>query len=326
MSRDNHEQLIIRFLSNEATPPEADELQAWIKHSKENKKTFEAYRAAWDHAHLTYGSYNVGRGLRRVNFLIDLEEGDQKVSTITMWKVAAAIAGILTVAFILIFSSDIFHSKPEIISYRTGYGERKIVTLADGSIVELNSNSEINAPASFQGNSREVRLRGEAFFKVTRDTLKPFIVHTEGVATQVLGTSFNVRSRDSLVTVTVSSGKVSVHGGEMSKVLLPDQSITYDRNISKLGSITTGRLFQYTAWRTNSIVFNDTPLSEAVNQLQERYNVRISFDSDKLKSCRITGKFTAEQIDHVMQAIVFAIGAEYKKRDKEITLYGRGCN
>ena len=162
----------------------------------------------------------------------------KKQKQVRYWQplsVAASIALIVASIFVFLHEPNVRESE-EVFTVTTIQKEappgRKVTTrLPDGSVVMLNSGSQISFPEQFKGDSREISLTGEAFFEVEHNPEIPFIVSMNGDKVRVLGTSFNIRSypEDSVVQVSVATGRVSysIPSGE-SVMLLPDQLATYD--------------------------------------------------------------------------------------------------
>jgi ferric-dicitrate binding protein FerR (iron transport regulator) len=200
--------------------------------------------------------------------------------------------------------------------------EHKIIKLADGSVITLNSESSLDYPESFDGRaSREVFLKGEGYFDIQHDPEKPFIVHTGQLKTTVLGTAFNIKAytHEKNITVTVTRGKVKVSDDKnILGTITPNQQITFNtesqqsirRNVDSRNFVT---------WTDRDIFFDDITVLEAVNQLEQRFNVKIRLGNEKLKDCRFTATFVrGEELDQMLTVI-----CEFK--EKEILIEGNGC-
>jgi transmembrane sensor len=221
-------------------------------------------------------------------------------------------------------------SEISLLTSTTGRGQKSIVTLSDGSRVYLNSGSFISYPEVFSPDKREITLSGEAFFEVTRDEKRPFIIQSGDVTTKVLGTSFNIRAFEQTdISVTVATGKVQVEtsakiGGPDTRVLTPNQQAVYNDH----GFVTSDvNIERFIAWKSNTIHFEDTPLEQAVPVLERWFNVKIEFESDAIKNCRINGKYKDQTLNAIMKSIQYMYPIEYKRiDDNKLILYGKGCN
>ncbi|WP_242206666.1 FecR family protein [Aestuariivivens insulae] len=154
--------------------------------------------------------------------------------------------------------------------------------LADGSTVYLNRYTTFKYPKAFNGKLREVELEeGSAFFKVARDESKPFIVKTGVLKTKVLGTSFNIINKDTLVNVSVSTGKVGVCVGDQFINLLPNEQAHWTSNGSIVKS--KGNAHLYDNWILKTIEFDDVSLDELSTLFELRFGYTFHFTQPELK-------------------------------------------
>lgn len=206
-------------------------------------------------------------------------------------------------------------------------GQKASVTLPDGSVVKLNSQSVFTFPQTFSGNVRKVTLQGEAYFEVVKNEKKPFIVVTNDVTTSVLGTTFNVEAypKQKEVKVTLATGKVKVSSLSKSTVLTPSKQAVFNKNTNTIftQNVNTNK---YLEWKDGILRFEDTPLGEAVEKLEKWYNVNFQFKNPELKKCRFTGVFKNENLTTVLKHIAFVKkNMSYKIQGNNIILNGY-CN
>jgi transmembrane sensor len=181
-------------------------------------------------------------------------------------------------------------------------GERKEIRLQDGSTVFLNSNSSITYPENF-GETRQIKLRGEAYFKVHRDTTKPFVVSTQDVSVKVLGTSFNINSyKHNDSRVSVLTGKVEVTSPSGKKVILTKN---LQANLIDNLDFTVSRVESKNgiAWTDNVIFLENTSLGETARIIENWYNIRVDFEDRALEKLTISGKFKDEKLENVLNSI-----------------------
>lgn len=175
----------------------------------------------------------------------------------------------------------------------------KRITLADGSTIYLNRETSLSLrKGKFNAYTREVWLdEGEAFFSITRDVNRPFIVHSpNGVSTHVLGTSFNIKSYGALPdqVITVNTGRVQVLNERKEKILLePDYKVSIS---SSDGSFTPGKTDaqSLSAWRSGKIVLENASLMEISFYLMQYYNVELIYDEERFSNELIYTFFTPE--------------------------------
>lgn len=181
------------------------------------------------------------------------------------------------------YSSDI-----ELLTLATPNGGQYQVTLPDGSRVWLNASSSITYPGAFSGGKREVTLRGEAYFEVTKDAAKPFIVNTETQRVTVLGTSFNINAytNENLSKTTLLTGSVRVNVksddvvSRNEKVLEPgQQSVIGDngRTVAVLQVDPTTAV----AWKNGFFDFHGLNIQEAMKQIERWYDVKVTYEGPK---------------------------------------------
>lgn len=186
--------------------------------------------------------------------------------------------------------------------HRTGTAEHRTVRLADGSKVELGSTTTLSV--AFSGDRRHVTLHeGEAFFEVAADPARPFIVTAGNGTVTALGTAFNIKRRDSASVVTVTEHAVSVavsgsHGAPLT--LNTGQQVRYDR---AFGTVRTVNPDHVQAWRRGRLIFEDSPLSEVVADLERHRQGWIIIADDRIRNITVTAVFDSRRADAALDAI-----------------------
>jgi len=184
-------------------------------------------------------------------------------------------------------------------------GEYKL-ELADGTLVWLNSDSELRYPVKFIGNQREVRLKGEGYFKVSKNPEKPFRVAVDNMVVKVLGTSFNINAYKDQgnIQTTLVSGKVDIQdiSGKSLVVMGPSQQVDFCHGQVVLKEVNVTR---FVSWIDGKFYFNDMTLENIMSQLQRWYDIEVFFTDEELKFYPFTGvirrDFTAEQIFEIIE-------------------------
>lgn len=211
------------------------------------------------------------------------------------WKTISAVAAM----FLLLLSAGFLFLKlgqeksPQMLSKLTqpASATNDLIQLPDGSTVILSAGSRLTYPASFNGQAtREVYLIGKAFFDIKHLTHQPFIVHTGQVKTTVLGTAFDIDSRQKgdKVTVTVIRGKVVVKKENRTLgTLIPNQQVVYNTANDK-ATVNQINANQTVSWREKDLLFNDIEFNKAVLLLQERFNAKITIEDKQLAAAHFT--------------------------------------
>lgn len=194
--------------------------------------------------------------------------------------------------------------------------ERSTLTLPDGSVIQLNGGTSVAYHDDFE-NNRIIKLDGEAFFEVAKDSLHPFQIFTDTVTTTVLGTSFNINAyKGQQFSVHVRTGKVKVnYTADTTSVvyLLPNQSaLATNATLVKANE----NFNQYVGWLDNTIIFKKTNLQDVAKILQHWYGVTIVFDDALLKTRAISGKFKNEKLDTVLESIMYLENLTYEYQNK----------
>ena len=190
------------------------------------------------------------------------------------------------------------------------------VVLADGSKVYLNRGSAITV-APFNRKSRQVKLSGEAFFEVSPDPDRPFTIETANTRTEVVGTSFNLKQIGEQVELFVNSGKVifsAPKDQDQALALTAGESALFANH--KLEMIPNPSPNTH-SWHTRQLLFNGTPLAEAIKDIGTYFGKVILIDNDDLKTCMVynTLPFKNPEINSVLKSILRTCNADYIEKD-----------
>ncbi len=237
----------------------------------------------------------------------------QNTKTIPMdkrWMRVAVVAAILIVGSLMAYQYLPSRSKSEILIVSSS-SESQMITLADGSNVWLNRNSTLHFPKVFKGEKRAVQLEGEAFFDIQKNDRKEFIIETANAFTKVLGTSFNIIATETQTDVMVETGKVEVSNHTAQKIVLTagEAGQVGSNKVEKLKQLAPNAM----AWRTGEFTFKDTPLSQAVKDLNTYYVNQ--FMVENLESgCELNVNFKRAKIEDIIETIELLCGVEFSKK------------
>lgn len=196
--------------------------------------------------------------------------------------------------------------------YATGIGERKSVPLADGSRVDLNAATHLEA--AFAPAERRVRLtRGEGFFNVAKDAARPFVIETPGGRVRVTGTSFNVLADPAGESeVAVVTGTVEVASGGVSLRLGPGERAILDARLGFVRRASPRAAAEATAWREGRMVLDDTPLAEALARLARFHGMDVTVDP-ACAGVRLGGRYSLEDAEDFLRALAEAAPVRVKR-------------
>lgn len=184
------------------------------------------------------------------------------------------------------------------------------IELSDGSKVWLNAMSKLKFPELFSNGERRVDLEGEAYFEISKDASRPFIVHTEGTDVKVLGTNFNVDAYGSVVRTTLKEGKVEVASANRTMILKPGEFCESSEGYLKKGIADLDRDL---AWYNNEFYFKGDNLQSILNQLSNWYNVDVQFNKAVNKNKMITGSISRDvKLSQVLEMIEYVSDIKFK--------------
>lgn len=315
-SNSNIQEIVLRQLNGEASLEEAKVLQQWLKESAANQNEFDMLTKLWmDSDAAALRSFDTEAAWQKVNARIT--ENSPKVVSMFPWKKALAVAAsvVLVVGAFYIYNQSLKIYWQETIAQTS----HKNLKLPDGSIVTLRKGSKLLLPDNFGKSSRQVKLKGEAYFQVNHDDQNPFSVSTDKSFIQDIGTSFLVQSNDSIEQVTVMEGKVSfasnIKNGKEIILEAGEAAILKDQKPEKKIEQSSNLL----AWKTSSLVFDNTPLIQVVNDLKSYYGITFSLPSD-LYSIRVTAQFKEQPLGKVIEELHLFTGLNIRTEGNKLVI------
>ena len=241
-------------------------------------------------------------------------------------RTAYAVGGIAATLLLVFGIFHLYHARKEahtiFTQITTSYGERKQITLADGSKVVLNACSSLQYPDRFTSKERKVNLQGEAFFQIARNEKQPFLVETEDLSVKVLGTEFNVKAytTDDQVSVDVESGKVEVTLPEAT-LRLKKQERIWVNTVSGEFNKKQETENKVAVWREGGFVFHCTPIQDVARELERAFHCRIEFAEGQEFNNVVTGELSSKSLKTVLESIRYVCGINYRMKDDHIILY-----
>ncbi len=303
-----------RVYSGEASNDERRHFELWL--------ALNENQIEWD---------NISKSMRGVDSSlisekVDVEQAWRKIKPITVNKNNRTIrmfrAGIVAAAASVIIAVVMFlnpfekTASPDQLMVAETSNTIEQLDLNDGSLIDLNRNSNIRYPSSFALDQRALTLSGEAFFNVASDKNRPFIISTQQIQIKVIGTTFNVKAlpNDNRTEVSVHEGSVSV-----SSMLNPNNSMMLTAGDKAIFNAEDNSWVKmqltnnnYIAWKTKEIAFKNDELPFAIALIEEVYNVKINapngFETD---SKMITTTFDKYTIEHIVMVLNGIYGVEF---------------
>lgn len=314
-----NEDLLVKHLLGEASEAEQVAVSEWITASEDNRKHYEQFKTIWDESKKLQATSTVNEEDAWERFQQRVSTG-QRPKTIELpkrsmnWMQVAAIL-VVMIGCMWLINFLVNGNRVTLVADNTVITE----TLPDGSVVTLNKSAELKYVKDFEGKTREVQLEGEAFFDVTPNKNKPFVITANGVKVTVVGTSFNVKSSKEVTEVIVETGRVEVAKKKSSVFLDPSEKATvYKNKPDPVKEENLDALYKY--YRTKTFVCNNTPLSRLVEILNDAYGANIEIAREQLKTLPITATFKEETLDNILEVISETFGIKVEKKENKIVL------
>ncbi|AOS95604.1 fec operon regulator FecR [Microbulbifer aggregans] len=328
---------IARLRSDDVSRSDRRDFALWMQASDENREAFDSMAELWgDLGALQHLPIDTLFPESRPSPSARQNRSDTKGSTpesrgwdFSRWLLGSGVVAACLVVTLWIGNQWLGGEAAKQQLYATSVGETRTVTLADGSKVHLNTNSELAVSFSREERHTEL-LRGEAFFEVARQTARPFTVAAGKANIRVLGTEFNVERNPDNTKVSVTGGTVAVSEAS-SAPGLPPESVKLVKNQkvsvsgSGMGDIDKTSPEQALDWTRGVLVFEDTPLAEALEELN-RYLQVPAQATPSVSDRRLSGTFELSDPDSTLKAIAAALDLTADSSDPNLTLLSAETN
>lgn len=333
----NIESKLTAYINGELSAAERAEVDQWIHSSEANRKQFEELEKTWilsGQINPKPVAVNPDAAWDKVREKITAKaHSDQTKSTSqpketpifklsTFVKIAASVVVLLGAVMIIKLMTQTSDT-----TVLTAKNDVIIDTLIDGSVVSLNKNSSLSFSDDFGETERRVNLSGEAFFEITPDANKPFVIDLahDGVV-KVLGTSFNVQESDSTTEVFVKTGKVSFTSATDEIVLTPGQKgimnhLTGEIKLADEKSTDYNEIY----WLDQHLLFEGTTLNEVTRILSIIFEKTIELQNPEIGRCELSTEFERESLEQILQVISETFNLEIEKTNTGYLLKGNGC-
>lgn len=324
MNRDNNsiDELLVKYLLHEADAQEHLALMKWRGAKAENEQYFTDFKLIWEESKKLQSTVAVDEQAAWERLKVRLNSGQVPAAEKAPRRVNLVLRNLMRIAAVLVLCvGGYFLYEQQANKMITVYSEEAIrrETLPDGSVVTLNRNASITYPKRFTGASRGITLSGEAFFNITPDKARPFIIGANGVSVKVVGTSFNVKTGAEKTEVIVETGIVEVIKKEYSVRLNPAEKATVTATAAApVKDVSKDALYNY--YRTNEFVCNNTPLWRLVEVLNEAYDTRILIGNDNIRDLPLTATFKNESLNDILAIISETLDVAAERRGTDIVL------
>ena len=317
------EYIIIKYFEEGLSPKEEEDLKLWLKACEENRIYFQEAVAIWKNAARPEQSAPLNEMEDKV-----LKTIKGKIAPVSRFKWMPYAAAILLLAVVLI-TSRLLESEPEFdpILLSTSEGERLEFVLPDSSSLWMNENSELSF--NMDGDSRRVRMSGEIFFDIWTDSTRSFIIEAGNSRTEVLGTSFNIKTEeDGEVEIRVSSGIVafSTQANEQNRLELEKGELAILRSDKEDLVKEKTAVLNTAVLRTGELNFDNNDLGMLADELRRYLDLDLRFDNPAIANCKVTAVISLDDKSIVEDILSFSLGLEIEKTDERTWLLkGESC-
>lgn len=355
-------QLVTSKLSGEATADELHELDQYLQQNPEAGFKLDVISGIWNENEQTaQPAFSFNSHLQRLSNALPSPEftgpsndqspgqrfdADKRRRLLSYFMMAASVVALTFCGVHIYKQSLVQNSDPKKGTniVETQKGSRTTVQLPDGTKVWLNADSKLYYDETFESELREVRLEGEAFFDVKKDSSRPFVIRTNEIDIKVLGTRFNVKSyqdedetETSLVTGSI---EVSIKNNPDKKIILrPNEKLVVKHSLKKdstakknyaeealllVKAMRQDAIYKSspeTLWMQNKLVFDGETLSEVCKKLERWYDVKIHIQDEELKSEIYTAIFDGETLLNVLTALKMTDKLDFSIKNKEVVIF-----
>lgn len=336
MALDSYNTLVMKVLSGEASSEEVQELNRQLEQSKELQNEFDTLQNIWEGTQIKQEFSNQDLVYRKIRHNILAQEkstllNSQKKDRWTRlrWVAAAAILIMFSIIFVvhegILDEEQYAQENAQWIEKQNPTGQKSRIYLPDGSEVWLNAESSIRYLSDFNDSSRTIDLKGQAYFEVVKDSLRPFVVHTELADISVLGTKFDVKAYEGERTAKISllEGKVAVQKNQSKEYLQPGQMAvasksTEDQNYEF--RVLPANVEDIVAWKDGLLIIDGLEFYDIVANLQRWYGVNIDVIGNPDKAMKFNGRFSNEYLDNVLESMRYGRDFDYEINGKNVVI------
>ncbi|MDD4757088.1 MAG: FecR domain-containing protein [Prolixibacteraceae bacterium] len=312
-----------RYLQGVLSSGDEKILLQWIKENPENSKLIFREKDIWDSTQLASPGIEAVTSTQWQHLQDKIKTRTIRVNEFLRYVAIFIIA--LASGFwghSVFFTEKAENQQVEYKEVEATKGQVKEIFLADGTHVWLNSDSKLSFPSDFSGDNRKIELRGEAFFEVTADADKKFLVKTGNHTVEVTGTRFNVCEypESKIIETTLESGSVKILTGNIINDLMPGQKSGYNTETAEI-KIGEAVLDINTSWKEGYYECKNEPLPKVFKIIERWWDVKIYYPEDKFEDERITGIIRKHKsLEHHFNVISKLVKFDYVIEPDKITV------
>lgn len=348
MDRAQFHRLLKKYLQGNCTPEEEQLVHEWYQlledempQSLTEQQFNELENRLWN---------NISSRTTKLITTADKNKKRQLTPIVLKWMAAASVVILLSLLFYWMQSqrsstpgTELVQNNPVNEEFNSGNQVRSVM-LEDGSEVQLEPGARLSFPTHFSAGKREVSFEGEGFFKIARNPQSPFFVYYNNLVTEVLGTSFRIRTINNQVEVAVKTGRVAVYekgkkplpgntGSDSLIIITANERLTYMHQEKQFISSLVEKpepVVNPEDGNTNSLirfVYDDTPLINVLRSIEKAYQIKIIIENPAINNCTFSGDITSQDLYKKLELLCQAFQATYEIKGTIIYIQGgKGCN
>lgn len=331
---DEFERIMLDYLKGEITPEDMQKLTVWLKEDASCREKYREISQSYALASSSWFARRKKQNFEQLRDTLNFQSARKRTFSrrIRVWGNAAIWTLLISSSITFLYLHRSSTPAPATVSFcqiEIPKGASSKVLLPDSTVVFMNGGTTLKYDASWQHKAnREVFLSGEAYFKVTRNVDKPFIVRAGELDVQVLGTTFNVTSYpdEEEIKVSLVEGKVNVcavSDAEKNLLLSPDEQAVYNKE-EKFLSMRKIDAASQVAWTTGRLVFVNEKLFDILKTIGKKYDVQILIQSQKVHTEYFSGSIDAElALDEILSYLDVDNKFVWRKKGKTIVITDR---
>lgn len=328
---------IARLNSDQTTTEDQQQFTRWLETSVNHKLAFEQMSILWGNLD-SLGSLASVQNILAEESISSTDQPPDQIKTTDFIAPKIWTRGLVAACFLLVSALIVLvplsspppetilrqvESTIEVLKFSSRAGEQRTIHLADGSDIELNTNTALEV--HFGAKKRKILLlKGEAYFNVAKDKIRPFIVDVGKGEVMAVGTAFNIYRDSDKTVVTVTEGSVEVTDTQYgtpvkrSSFMAPNQKITINEH--GLGRVLASAKGENVEWRSNTVVFDDVPLPKALAEVGRYLPFEVVSKDASLSQMNVSGTFSLRSPHATLEAIVATFNLSPTQTDNGIEI------
>lgn len=330
---------LIRISDNALTSEDVDALREWVGRSDFHREYFIQLSQNWDEMAVLQELAELF-AVPRADTALKNRSGLSFLTSRLSFPGFAVAASLVVCSVALLFSLAFFDSQT--MTLQTAIGEQRIERLDDGSVLTINTDSELSV--DYSGDNRIIRLsRGEVNFEVSKDPHRPFVVYAGDGLVWAVGTAFNIRLNEGGVDLTVTEGRVKVYSGILPSEPLPTlsaditgkeppsssaqqneafvkagEALQYSQVIAQKSEVLTEQLQKKLAWQRGALIFKGETLEQAVVEIRRYTDKELRIVDPVIKNKKVGGYYKTDDIDGLLRSMSQSYGIHVAYRDNNV--------